>query len=83
MTPEGIGGNIPRPESEEWKPAAWLNNSEECPKVLTLDDTPELHAGIRYRLWNKIEVVNCNSAGNYENVGTILVTLKNQQEWVL
>ncbi len=42
----------------------------------------ELHRGIRWRLWNKIKVVECNSMDEYVNEPTICLTLANQRDWI-
>jgi hypothetical protein len=42
-----------------------------------------LHDGVCWKLWNKIEVVVCNSACNYSNFATITLTLDNQKPWIV
>lgn len=41
-----------------------------------------LHDGIEGHLWNKITVVDCNSASTYRNTGIIYITLKEQKPWI-
>ncbi len=45
-------------------------------------DDAALHEGISRKLWNKIKVVECNSAGVYKNSGTITITLQRQMPWI-
>jgi len=64
-------------ESNSWVRAAALN--EEAPII---PDSAALHAGQSTKLWNKIVVENCNSSCEYENTGTITITLQNIKRWV-
>lgn len=41
-----------------------------------------LHDGIEAHLWNKITVVDCNSASTYRDTGTVYITLKEQKPWI-
>ena len=41
-----------------------------------------LHDGITAHLWNKITVVECNSASTYRDTGIIRITLKEQKPWI-
>jgi len=40
------------------------------------------HAGLSTKILNKIVVENCNSSCEYENRGTITITLQNIKLWV-
>jgi|LSQX01.3.fsa_nt_gb hypothetical protein len=59
----------------QWYEAAYLG-------PVTIPDSTELHDGLVWKLWNKIEVVNCNSPGLYEMTGQITMTLSNQACWI-
>lgn len=48
----------------------------------TVPDSGDLHDGMTWKLWNKIEVVECNSACEYENNATITLVLQNQKMWI-
>jgi hypothetical protein len=60
-----------------WVTAAALNTLDN-----TLPDTQELHEGICWKLWNKICVIECNSACEYSDYATITLTLENQKDWI-
>jgi len=45
-------------------------------------DCVGLHAGYSWKLWNKIEVVECNSACEYDDEATITLVLDNQKDWI-
>jgi hypothetical protein len=46
------------------------------------EDNTALHAGFNWKLWNEINVVECNSPGLYTMSGFITLTLDNQAVWV-
>ena len=48
----------------------------------SLVDTELLHDGYTWKLWNKIEVVECNSACEYQDDAIITLVLKNQKPWI-
>ena len=60
-----------------WVPAPDLNDDDD-----RLVDTEELHYGICWKLWNKIVVIECNSACEYRDDAKIVLTLVNQKEWI-
>jgi hypothetical protein len=64
------------PLVNDWTRAEAVNGS------LTVPDSQELHNGMVAYLWNRIRVVECNSASTYRNTGTITITLKNQKHWI-
>ncbi|UCG60795.1 MAG: hypothetical protein JSV52_10735 [Candidatus Zixiibacteriota bacterium] len=45
-------------------------------------DCEDLHYGICWKLWNKITVIECNSACEYRDDAEIILTLLNQKEWI-
>ncbi len=69
-------GNLPE-EIEQMVPATLLNESR-----VFIPDSAELHEGISRKLWNMIEVVNCNSASNYVGRGTVTITLQRIKPWI-
>ncbi len=48
----------------------------------TVFDSAALHAGIQWKLWNYIHVVECNSACKYEDDATITLRLLCQKPWI-
>ena len=60
-----------------WVTAADLNLEDDL-----LEDTEELHYGLCWKLWNKICVIECNSACEYSDYATITLTLVNQKDWI-
>ncbi|AEH50596.1 hypothetical protein [Pseudothermotoga thermarum] len=48
----------------------------------TVPDSNTLHAGYAIKLWNKINVVECNSACEYSATGTITLTLQTIKPWI-
>jgi len=73
----GFGPSLAQAEINGWVPAAALNNDDDM-----LLDSQDLHDGISWKLWNKIEVVNCNSACEYEDAATITLTLQVIKTWI-
>jgi len=71
-----VGGVTPL-VTGDWVPAPLLNQDDDY-----LVDSRELHYSICWKLWNKIEVIECNSACEYSDLATITITLDNQKEWV-
>ncbi|MDD3749911.1 MAG: hypothetical protein PHS43_05390 [Firmicutes bacterium] len=77
---DGNDNNPPRIihiDDTHWIPAPELNE-----KIFPVGDSMGLHEGLWFKLFNKIEVSNCNSAGEYEDEGIVYITLKNQRDWV-
>lgn len=60
-----------------WTSAADLNG---C--TWTIPDGYDLHVGWWTKLWNKIEVVNCNSSCEYENSAKMHFSVTNLKPWV-
>lgn len=67
----GEGG----PGGVKWIPAPAMNRAE-------VPDSGDLHAGISWKLWNKIKVVECNSACEYQDDAIITLVLKNLKCWI-
>lgn len=68
-------GMMPTPG--EWVEASALNEG------ITIADSLDLHEGLVYKLWNKIQVVECNTASTYVNTGTITFALANQKDFIV
>lgn len=64
-------------ESNPWVRAGDLND-----QFALISDSEDLHETLETKLWNKIVVENCNSSCEYENTGTITITLQNIKRWV-
>lgn len=64
------------PGGLNWVTAADLNGS--C----LIDDSEGLHSGYSFKLWNKIEVVECDSACEYEDEAKITLVLMNAKTWI-
>ena len=61
----------------EWIRAAALDDDDD-PIVDSLD----LHGGITYKLWNKIQVLPCHSACEYEDKAKITIVLQGIKRWI-
>jgi hypothetical protein len=72
------GEDVAAAEQNGWIRAIDLNNDE----GFMIYDGRALHAGLSTKLLNKIVVENCNSSCEYENRGTITITLQNVKLWV-
>ncbi len=73
-------GKKPRHSDEgedPWLPLNKLNGLK-----VRISDSRQLHKGLRVTLWNKIEVVECNSVGMYENEFEVKLVLSNQVDWI-
>ena len=63
-------------EIMNWIPAPELDG--EC----VIEDTELLHDGYTWKLWNKIEVVECDSACEYQDDAEITLVLMNAKCWI-
>ena len=74
--------------SAGWVRSFDLNNNDnlldESEYWYTVDDRfrNKLHEGILWKLWNRINVVNCNTACEYHDDATITLTLESQKGWI-
>lgn len=50
--------------------------------AISLTDSQRLHDGYSVKLWNRIKVVECNSASTYRDTGTISMMLASQKPWI-
>lgn len=71
------GESVAEADLHGWTRASDLNSVE-----LVALDSADLHRGLSAKLMNKIVVVECNSSCEYENKGTITITLQNIKRWV-
>ena len=74
-----LGANLPAPDDPAWTRSYDLNVVAEWD---TLYDSEALHNGLQFKLWNMIEVVNCNSACEYQDHATISLKLLCQKPWI-
>jgi len=74
-----LGAALPPVGSNLWTRAADMNQEAEWD---TLYDSIFLHNGIQFKLWNMIEVVNCNSACEYQDHASISLKLLCQKPWI-
>lgn len=74
-----LGAALPALGSSDWVHAPDMNNEAEWD---TLFDSLELHNGIQFKLWNMINVVNCNSACEYTDHASISLKLLCQKPWI-
>ncbi len=72
-----FGETIDEAEAHGWIPAPNLDGES-----FLLEDSQDLHCGLSWKLWNKINVENCNSSCEYEDQAVITLTLKNMKIWV-
>lgn len=77
----GVIPGIPDHPTKAGTSSRWVSASE-MNKTYPLNDSNLLHDGVHFKLFNMIEVSNCNSAGEYENKGTITIKLTNLKPWV-
>src|SRR5690606_16519315 len=73
----GAGSSPTGPDFTGWLTPEELNEEE-----VIIPDSEDLHEGLSFKLWNKITVCECNSAGIYRSTGTITMTLQNQMPWI-
>ena len=72
-----------------WVRAEALNDDDDC--LIEEDYWYEgadgfignyLHEDLTWKLWNRIHVVDCNTACEYEDVALICLTLESQKRWI-
>lgn len=73
----GVGSHPTSGDFIGWFTAEDLNEQEAL-----IFDSETLHNGATFKLWNKISVCDCNSAGVYRSTGKITMTLQNQAIWL-
>lgn len=72
-----FGATLAEAEANGWVGASALNEEHDV-----IDDSQALHDGLSTKLWNKIVVENCNSSCEYEDVGTITISVTNLKHWI-
>lgn len=72
-----FGEDIEGAAENGWVRAVDLNDDDDM-----IYDSAALHAGMSTKLFNMIVVANCNSSCEYEDTGTITLTLQNVKVWV-
>lgn len=73
----GVGSDPFAGDFTGWIAAEDLNGEE-----ILIPDSEALHEGLGFKLWSKITVCECNSAGVYRSTGIITMTLQNQMPWL-
>lgn len=63
-----------------WVRAA--DTSLQEPFTFTVADSADLHAGLAYKIWEKIEVLPSNSSSDYHGLGHLTIQLSNMKHWV-
>ncbi len=63
-------------------PTEWIRAEDLNYESILIPDSQELHEGDQAKLWNRIVVEECNSACEYGNTGTVIITLVNQKDWI-
>ena len=78
------GAGIADAETNGWVRAADLNFDDDVllDDVFTGSPLPDLHDGVRFKLWNKICVVESNTACEYHDDATITLVLQMQKDWL-
>ena len=71
------GADIADAEANGWIRAADLNDAD-----FTFFNSNPLHYGLSYKLWSKILVRDSNNSSDYENQGTITLSLTNIKHWI-
>ena len=74
-----IAAQLPVPDDPKWTRSYDLNDEAEWD---TLYDSQALHDGLQFKLWNMIQVVECNSACEYQDHATISLKLLCQKPWI-
>ena len=74
-----LGAQLPGVDDAAWTRSYDLNEEAEWD---TLYDSQALHDGLSFKLWNMIEVVECNSACEYQDHATISLKLLCQKPWI-
>ncbi|BAS28682.1 hypothetical protein [Limnochorda pilosa] len=73
----GVGNSFDAANANGWVRAADLNEA-----TYTFPNTDDLHHGMQFKFWQKINVVESNSSSEYENVGTVRLALTNLKYWI-
>lgn len=73
----GVGSD---PRSSDF--SGWVTPDELNEEEIIIPDSEQLHEGLNFKLWNKITVCECNSAGIYRSTGTITMTIQNQMPFI-
>lgn len=64
------------------RPKHWIRADAMNGIDALVEDSGRLHRGYMWKLWNKIRVVECNSACEYQNDATITLVLQNLKTWI-
>lgn len=79
-----FGGSITEAQTNGWVPGPLLNDDDDLldESEYWLDGRNLLHEGLTWKLFNRINVVDCNTACEYEDVAEIILSLNQQKIWI-
>ncbi|MCK4607478.1 MAG: hypothetical protein KAU35_09300 [candidate division Zixibacteria bacterium] len=77
-----FGNSIGDAETNGWVPAFALNDDDDLLDESELVGAYDLHYGISYKLWNKVCVVECNTACEYHDDAMITLVLEQQKPFL-
>lgn len=82
---EYMGGGFNEANDRGWTPAPVLNDDDDLLEDIPFGPNGErwpLHFGVSWKLWNRICVVACNTACEYQDEALITLILRNQKPWI-
>lgn len=77
---QGQDQNLAEVEANGWYRGS--DYSADNPLVIFFGDSAGLHAGLAFKIWERIEVVPSNTSSDYEGTGTLTIKLTNMKHWV-
>lgn len=79
-----FGASIQEAQDNGWVPGPLLNDDDDLldESEYWVDGRNFLHEGLTWKLWNRIHVVECNTACEYEDVALITLGLNQQKIWI-
>lgn len=79
-----FGGSITEAQANGWVPGPALNDDDDLldESEYWLDGRNFLHEGLTWKLFNRIHVVECNTACEYQDVAEIILCLNQQKLWI-
>jgi len=80
----GFGGSIAEAQSHGWIRAVDLNNSDDLlvENSYWVGERNLLHESLTWKLFNRIHVVTCNTACEYEDVASLTLVANSQKPWI-
>jgi len=79
-----FGGSITEAQANGWVPAVALNTDDDLlvENSYWRETRNVLHEGLTWKLFNRIHVVKCNTACEYEDVASITLVANSQKPWI-